>query len=243
MMLALLLLLFQEEPRRDPWAGFGVGSWVILSWSDSQSGDRREKVVVSAIIDGVPKRETFVEEKGEFKRHGGLATHHPGSPPSTGLKETASRSEEFDLGGKKIAATVREYEFKEAARNVIIRGSITTTADVRIPYREFPKDGVDIALGTDLLELNITVEYSDFTNVYRTKVLRRDELTIGTRKVACVVEELSGAETAQGKRYTFTGTRWLSDAVPGRIVKLEALIVLDGKTTQRTGVVTDFEVK
>lgn len=238
-MIAFLLVL-QTAAQESPWSGFEPGTWVTLTWTESKGGERREKVVVNE----ARRLEIWVFEKDEYKKQPGEVQHSPGVPPDRGVQETASRSEEVDIGGKKIAATVREYEFEDRSISVKVRGVVTTSKDVRIPYREFQKEGADIALGSDVLAMEFTITKGDVTNVYRLKVVQlQEELTIGGKKVPCVVEELSGEETVNQKKYVFSGKRWLADGVPGRLAKLEAEITVDGSTIKRAGVVTDFEVK
>jgi hypothetical protein len=243
--LGLLFLLLQaEEARRDPWAGFGVGSWVVFSRKTTSGGtttERKDKSVIVAVDQDLPTREIQQEKDGKFEPSTARSRHAPGVLAEKEMKAGASRPEELSIGSRKISCTVTEYHHEDNV--VTAKLTVWKCPDVKIPYRELAKDGPDIALLPDVVQLDFSFERETRKEHDRVRVIGLDEkVKVGDREIPCVLEEWSVEEERGGEGRTLKSRRWLSDSVPGRVVRFEASLK-GPKTMDVVQQAVDFEVK
>jgi hypothetical protein len=126
---------------RDPWNGFGVGSWVIVADSLTKMGEtetRREKQTRTRANE--PRIELTVREEG--KTPGvfdgretiriNVAAYDPALDPKCKVLET--RKEELIIEGKKYACEVKKYDLSEVEMKAT--ATFWRCPDVSVPYRE-----------------------------------------------------------------------------------------------------------
>lgn len=244
--LALALALQEAAERRDPWIGFGPGSWVVISRRTKDGEkvtERKEKHVLLEPREGTPRRQTFEEKEGAFVPTSKETTHVQGAEAAgSEWGEAKTRAEELTVDGKKLACTVSEHVVeKEEAKGKLV---VWRTADAKIPYREIVRDGPDIALTADIVRLEVSIERGTRKDAHAVRVVAFGEkLKVGTRELACAVEEWKAEETRGGVARTGTFKRWLSNDVPGRVARMEGRLVSAGKTAEMTQETVDFAVK
>lgn len=216
----------EKSNDRDPWNGFGIGSWVIRSETTTR-GDKtettREKHTRIAAKD--PKsieREQVKEGKtpGTFDGEKSTAWHIPGLDPATNPKFTAleTRKAELEIEGKKYACEVKPYEIAEEG----IQATVTYwhCKDLSIPYREMPSELRSLAMRPDVLRLEVDFRGKNHSVKEHLQVVNlNEERKIGDKKIACVRQE-GGGEFVEGEmKVKGKVTIWLSNDVPGRQVE------------------------
>jgi predicted transcriptional regulator len=233
----------------DPWAGFPLGSWAVIETTnsvDQEATTERQKFTVAA-FEGT--RPVLYMRKGEgdaFPEPDQVITRDaPGLPDQQpGWKSSPEREERLEIGGKKVACKVTEFTHENRAREVSNRVTIWRTTDVKIPYREVKKIGADLALMPDVVKIEFHVKGAkQMLNLdYRITQLDR-KLKVGDREISCVLEEGVEEEQRVPLARKAAVRRWLSDAVPGRVVRFEYSGEERGKPVVRTEAVLSFEVK
>lgn len=249
LMLLLAAALLQAPPEsRDPWAGFAAGSWALIVKKNTLDGVTtvtREKHVLVAGDAGRPRHELWTEIDGVLIRTSPDIRHVPGLlPEEPPMKILSTRSEELAIGAAKFPCAVVEYggEFPDIQAKASI--TIWRSADFRVPYRELPKDGRDIALLPDVLRADVETTKKDRQTLVSLRIVERDvKLSVGAREVSCVVEEAKGTEHRGAAKADVTLRRWLSEDVPGRVARQELHATFAGKTQTMTEDVVDGEVK
>jgi hypothetical protein len=231
---------------RNLWDGVGPGSWVLIE-SKTTTGDK---------VDTVREKYTLMAMEGPLAS----LTREPKAPNDPFLRDSAAgiesqdkwsesepKEEKLTIDGKEFTCQVRDYA--GAGENKF--GKFTNRARVwrspglKLPYREIQRNGPEIALHPDLLRLELELKNLDrgSRQFLDLRVTDLDEtLDIGGRKVACIVEEGTWEERRKGTS-ALTLKRWISDDVPGRIVRTESEGTSNDKPTRKTLNVVDFEVK
>lgn len=243
--LALLILAVQDgAAARDPWAGFAPGSWVLTSRKTTAAGkttERKEKSVILRHDGDGTNRETLVEKDGAFVQAASRVSHVPGALAEKEMKAGASRTEELAVGPRKLSCAVTEYEHSE--KGVTAKLTLWRCPEAKVPYRELAKDGADLALLGDVVRVDFSLERENRKETHRIRVVSLDEnVKIGDRDVPCVLEEWWGEERKGGETRELQSRRWLSDAVPGRIVRWEGSLK-GPKPQEFVQQVLDFEVR
>jgi hypothetical protein len=109
----------------------------------------------------------------------------------TGLAGTPSKtaSESLQIGDRSIACERTEYELKDG--DLEVRGIAWRTKELKIPYRELKRGmGKDIALGPDIVRLELTLKNGADSGTWSTKVVELDhKLAVDGKDLSCVVEE------------------------------------------------------
>jgi hypothetical protein len=233
----------RSGPPRDPWAGFDIGSWVVLhekQVADGKVEERKTKFAIAEYRPGSPSITETSEVGGEF---GGdpqpSRVHVSGFIPGDGAV-AATRNETLTLGGRKVECTVNEHvqESEKGGRKKLV---VWRAAGAKVPYRELAVSGRDIALDTDVVKAEYSFQNANASGVYTVEVTRFDEkLKVGDKEVPCVVEKGTGKE--EGDRAAVVEvTRWLSDEVPGREVRFVGKATVDGKVYEPEKRVVDFK--
>lgn len=245
-LLLLALALQDAAVRRDPWIGFGEGSWVVLA-RKVKDGEKvqetREKHLLLAPRDGSPVRQVQKEKDGAFLPNTTETIHAQGVPlEGAEWGEAKTRSEELVVDGKTFACTVSEHVVEKGeARGKL---AVWRSAAAKVPYREIVRDGPDMALMPDILRVEVSIDRGTRKDTHAVRVTAlAEKLRVGTRDVTCAVEEWTADETRGTDTRKASFKRWLSDEVPGRVVKMEGKLVSAGKTVEMTVEASDFGVK
>lgn len=236
--ISALLLLFAggsgagaDKPNndRDPWNGFGVGSWAIRTESftrgDKTEAHREKQTRVAAKDPGLIELRVRKEGKtpgvfdGEESTQWHVRGHDPALDPKCKLLDTGKK--DLVIQGKTYACEVRTYD--------LTRGEDKATAafwhckGVNVPYRELGGEPCTLAVRPDVLRLDVEYRGKDQSMKTSFRVVNLGEVReIGDRKVVCVREEgeieiPEGDMKGKGKV-----TVYLSNEVPGREVELVA---------------------
>lgn len=249
LLLALAAALQQGAPiTRDPWSGFGPGSWVTIREKTVAEGKTtyvREKIIITSIEDGAPMLEARAEKGGAYPPPGQVRRHMRGSlVEEMGWKASEPRAAELEIGPRKIACKVTEYVAKDSARDVDSRVLVWRTEEVKIPYRELRRDGPDLSMLSDVVRMEVNARHGDDTQTFDFRIVDLGQKAkVGLREIPCIVEEGSAEERKGTTVRKGAIKRWLSDAVPGRIVRQEVKGEQDGKRVERIEEVLDFETK
>jgi len=249
LVLALAAALQQGAPvTRDPWAGFGPGSWITIREkmvADGKTTTTREKIIITSIEDGAPMLEARAEKSGSYPPPGQMRRHTRGSlVEEMGWKAGEPRAEEFMIGAKKVACKVTEYGVKDSTRDLESHVWIWRTEDVKIPYRELRRDGPDLSMLSDVVRIEVKARHAGDTQAYDFRVVElAQKVKVGLKEIPCIVEEGTAEERKGTTVRKGTIRRWLSDAVPGRIVRQEVKGEQDGKPVERTEEVLDFDTR
>lgn len=207
-LVGLLLGLQAVEPLPGRWEGFAPGSWVVLGHRPIAEpflrlGATGRTEILSLGADDRPTLRTDGEAASTAPR----------------LPETDRRRDTLSVGGRTLTCTVIEYLGDAGA-------ATAWAADgVRLPAREMAALPLRVAAPPDVVRvdaryvqtgaaLRATLELSDLSST----------LDVAGRRIACVLEtEAAISEMPSGARILRSYRRWLSDEVPGRIVRQDRL--------------------
>jgi hypothetical protein len=243
---AFLLLAQDPKPIRNPWAGFPDGSWSVIETVKTKEGksttEKRRFTVRIEADGGVTHLVSKEEDKPaiffEERRHIEGAT-----PESFGGKGSKPQAVELKIGDRKIACDLTEHRHKDEAQRLETGIRVWRTKEIRVPYRELMTPGPDLALDPDVVRVEATIKRGEETTDYRFGIVELEaKLTLSGSDVTCAVEEgtveeSEGTDVTKGKF-----RRWLSDSVPGRVVRSEARGEVKGKQQERIEQVTAFKV-
>ena len=247
--LAGALLAQEPPPTPDPWAGFGIGSWIIVETTssvDNQSTTERERITFAATEGTRPILHVRKAVGDEYPEPDQVRTHQPPGLPDqqTSWKAAPVREEKIDIGGRKVACKVSEFTYVNAAKEISNRVTVWKTSEVKIPYREVKRSGPDLALMPDVVKIEFRVKAAKQSQQYDYRVIQLDaKRKVGSKEIPCVLEEGVESETKAGISRKGTMHRWLSDAVPGRIVHSQYSGDDAGKPVERIESVLSFEAK
>jgi hypothetical protein len=233
-----------QDPKakndRDPWNGFGVGSWVIRvenSTADGQTTTRREKQsrVATNRPGGIElKMHEEGNKPGVFDGKESTAWHVPGLDPALDPKAKLLSTTKQDLmiQGKTFACQVKKYELSRDGEKAVL--TFWHGTDVKIPYREAAVEPRSVAMRPDVLRLEVEYTGKDRSMKAVSRVVSlREEREVGGRTVVCVREEWE-LETAEGDRKGKAKVEvLLSNDVPGREVEMTAEGEIGGSRVKR----------
>ncbi len=217
MILTLLPLALQEEARRE-WEGFTADSRVVLRITESD-GEKQKTTIVRYTIVKVESDSVTVQQE------------IPGSTkeiPNPLKRDEALRkvgTESVDIDGKTFECALYEKVADIPGGKRTIRQWMHKDVPGRIAKRELVNK-------TDKGELR-TVE----------RVTRLNQrLQLGSKAITYAVYELDGQDD-QGR--AAKAVRWISEQVPGFLVKEEAKVRREGspKELVRVTELVEFEVK
>ena len=243
----LWFVLFIQDPgpTRNPWAGFPDGSWALIESVDTQGKETtilRQKFIVRIETGGrVACLITQQDDAGDKPIRPRRSVHVPGVLV-TELVGTASKtaSEKFQVGDRSIACERSDYELKDG--DLDVRVTAWRTKELKIPYRELKRGmGRDLALDPDIVRLDLTLKRGADSETCSIKVVELDhKLAVDGKDLSCVVEE-GTVDVKKGTRaYKGSVRRWLSNAVPGRVLRSEVRGEADGKKVERIERVISF---
>jgi hypothetical protein len=232
------------KPRRDPWEGFEVGSWVILRDHHSVDGKIQERVrkrVIASYENGAPKLENTTQKDGKFGKPDNWAIHVPGAFPEESAA-VARRKETLSVGKAKLPCAVTEYVIEEKKTGFKGKLVVWRSATAKVPYREIPGRPRDIALPGDILRAEYSFSARDMSGNWTVAVVALEErLKVGNREVPCVVEQLTFDDKAEGQTVSGEGRRWLSREIPGHEARATLKGKLNGKALEAEKQALDFK--
>ncbi len=234
---------------RDPWNGFGIGSWAVLAESftrgDKTESHREKQTRVESQIKASIQLRSNKEGKkpGVFDGEEGTSWHIPGFDPDLDpkCKVLDTTKQDLVIQGKKYACEVKTYDLTRSENKASVTFWRCKTANV--PYREVGGDPRTLAVRPDVLRLDVDYrgkERSAKTSVRVTNF--SEERKIGERKVTCVREEGTVEFSEGAMKGKGTVTRFLSNDVPGREVEMVAEGTIGDTKFQKMSRIDAFEV-
>jgi hypothetical protein len=241
-----LLLLQDPHPSRNPWSGFPDRSWAVIEKVTTVEGKaktEKQRFTVRIEADGSVTHLVSKEEHGtaiffEERRH------IPGADPAViGGFPSKPKKVELKFGDRTLACEMTEFEIKNESKDGEIRASLWRTKDVRLPYREIETGARDLAVDPDVLRAEVTIKSGKMADRFQFSVVELNaNLKVGGADVTCSVEEGTFEKTDGATMTKGTVRRWLSDSVPGRIVKSETRAERGGQKLERAEQVIAFKV-
>jgi hypothetical protein len=241
----------EEKPNRDrdPWNGFGVGSWAVTSESNTKDGKtettREKETRVESKTRGAIVLSARREGKtpGVFDGEESTRYHIPGLDPALDpeCKLLKTGKEEVVIQGKKYACEVKTYDL---TRNENKATAIYWyCADVKVPYREFGVEPRTLALRPNVVRVDVEFQSKKRTAKSSLRVVSfNEEVKVGTRKVTCVREEATIEMSEGGTQSKGTGRTLLSAEVPGNEVEVLAEGEFGGSKFKTLKRIEAFEV-
>jgi hypothetical protein len=239
----------KDDRQRDPWYGFGDGSWVIRAESLAENGTMKTRREKQTRTPGKGIGGIWLNVRNEGNTPGvfdgpeSSQTHIPGYDPArdSNAKLVDTTRRELTIQDKKYTCDVKKYALNRRGGEVTV--VYWNCKDVRIPYREAGLAPASFALGPDVVRLEVDFQGKGRTEKTTLTVVHlREERQIGKHKLICVREEgqiefSDGKNKGKGKITTI-----LSDEVPGREVELIAEVKTDERTFTRKVTIESFEV-
>ena len=228
LLLAALLTPQQEEFPfpvfdRDPWGGFGAGSSVTRLTTTGKL--RSEETITVKAVDKDSKILT-VSRPGKDDEEGAVqftAFTESLTAPGGGFKLTGKSNKQVSLGEKRVTGVVREF-----TPGQLSLGSCRVTTTDEMPG------------GIALLTLRAEDDQTKSDVSYTMKGM--EPIKIAGQSVDCAKIELVATETKKKKR-KLEGTYWISEKVPGFLVRSRLKDTVDKVTTETSMDVVKFELK
>src|SRR5688572_145497 len=256
--LILAFLVQDKPPVRNTWAGFPDGSWVVIETAESaddKTSKKKHRFEVDHLADGaivcqineesdVPA--IFFEER----------TIQHGRGVEEDFAASTAKAETLEIGGRKIACASVSFQGKESDADGRKDATLWTTKELKVPYREWDpaeltvtpgrivhSGGLAIALDPNVLRYSMSRHEGTGSEIHKFRIVELDhKLKVADREIACAVEEGSIEEKSSKGATVITFKRWLSDAVPGRVVRSEMRGEVRGVKVERIRQVVSFKV-
>ncbi len=253
LVLAGLLAIALQDPApraaedvRHPWAGFPGGSTAVIVrrlTEGARTHETRERWTV-AQVKGLPEVSTQLWSGERWVTGQASVPHLAPVVPEEGCTKAGEKREELVVGGRKIPCTVTDWAFELRGKGWSGKARIWSGEGVRVPYRELEKDGTDLALFGDVLKVELSLLRGRDAATYSAEITDLGAtLKVGDRDVPCVVEVVRLEERREQVAEQWTMKRWLSEDVPGRVVKRVREGTLRGAPVKLEEDVVEFEVK
>ncbi len=226
--LATLLALALQDPtfpllEKDPWAGFAVGSQIVRE-TTLVNRVTTEEIITLKAIDG-KSRTVTVLSKGEEDEQVLEFAPFTGTLVDAGYKATGKSNRLQPFGTAKVKTLLREFGMEDEVGNNVWR---VATAD------EVPGGLYDAGWGS-------TDDTTRSAITYGFKAL--EKLKVQGRELSCARFEARSTTIAKGSKRIVEGSYWLSELMPGLVVK-STTKTTEGKDTSETRVqITKFEAK
>lgn len=224
----LILLAAQEEVpfplyEHDPWGGFGAGSSVVRLTVLGKI--RTEETITIKAVDKDSK--TLSVSKPGSADQEGMVKFTPFSEtltaPGRGLKQSGKSNKQVSIGERKVKALVREFVPDRIALDMYR----LTTVD------EMPGGIVELTWKAENAQTKSDVAYT-FKGL--------EPLKIGGNAYGCAKIEVTATDTGKAKR-KIEATYWISEAVPGFLVRSRVKDTVDKAVTETAMDVVKFEAK
>jgi hypothetical protein len=258
LLLTSSILLQDPKPTRNAWAGLPAGSWVVIETTETsgeETSKKRHRFTIESQVEGkvvcqvseeTDKPAIFFEER----------TIEPGRGIEEGSTKAArSDPETMEIGGRKFACVTGTFYDPNGNADGKQAATVWTTKEIKVPYREWDpaeltvtpgrivhSGGAALALDPNVLRYRMTHHASNGKmEAHAFRVVEVDhKLKVGGREIACVVEEGTIEEKTAKATTKVTFKRWLSDAVPGKVVRSEMRGEVRGVKVERRRQVVDF---
>ena len=253
------LLVQDKAPVRNTWAGFPDGSWVVIETTESADGKtakKKHRHVVDHLADGAVvcqvNEETDVPAIMFEER-----TIQPGRGVEQDNKRDGDgRTEVVEIGGKKYDCTLQRYSSPEANANGKQAVNVYSSTLIKVPYREWDpaeltvtpgrivhSGGAAVALDSNTVRYAMSRHDPDYTVVHQFRVVELGhKLKLADREILCVVEEATIDEKGEKGATVIKLKRWLSDTIPGRVVRSEMKGEVRGVKVERIRQVVSFKI-
>jgi len=225
--MALFLAPQEELPfpvfEHDPWAGFGAGSSVTRL---TVVGKIRSEATITIKAVDKDSATLTVSKPGADDQEGAVkfvAFSDALVAPGKGLKQSGKSNKQISIGDRKTKALVREFIPDRLALDLYR----LTTAD------EMPGGVYEVTWKAENAQSKNDVAYT-FKGM--------EPIKIGGNSYGCAKIELTATETAKTKR-KIEGSYWISEAVPGFLVRSRIKDTVDKVTTETGMDVVKFEAK
>jgi hypothetical protein len=261
--LALVLATFlvqDKPPVRNTWAGFPDGSWVVIETTESADGKaskKKHRLEVDHLADGA-----IVCQINEESDVPAVFFEERTIQPGRGVEEGTTKAETWkadslEVSGRKVDCKAFTYYSKEANAKGKQAATLWTTPEIKVPYREWDpaeltvapgrlvhSGGLALALDPNVLRYSMSHhEGAGGSEIHEFHIVELDhKLKVGDREIPCAVEKGSIEEKSPKGATVITLKRWLSDAVPGRVVRSEMRGEVRGVKVERIRQVLSLEV-
>jgi hypothetical protein len=226
-LLAALLAQQDELPfpvfEHDPWGGFGAGSSVIrltvvakIRTEETltlQAADKGSKTILIA-------RPGKDDEEATVKF---VAFTDGLVAPGSGYQQGGKSNKQVAIGDKRVKALVREFMPTQLSLNL---WRVTTTADM-------PGGIFEVVWKAEDDEVKSDVTYG---------MKGMETLKVGGAAVECAKIDMTATETKKKKRKV-EATYWISEKVPGFLVRSRIKDTFDKVTVETAMDVAKFEAK
>lgn len=212
--------------RYDPFAPFHPGSWITVQEVEVYLGGTTTTTVLRKITakkDGLTEVWDFTEDGSrKLKKERDFLEGH--TPKTLFMKQQSTQTATLKIGPGRYKTT--KISYVPDGKFSLARGPLTVylTDDLKVPYREMLLSGDDIALPENV----VRAEYVAL-NRNTGKMVRYESqivdfywlVPVADEKVPCFLEETKVIEIASSEQVAVV-KRWLSDKIPGHVVKLES---------------------
>lgn len=235
-------------PLHHHWTGFPVGSWAVIEKTlvkDGVATTSREKITLVELSPEGPILNVRAGKGDSFESPGTNVAAAPGAllESQAYWKAGTPRTGTLEVAGKPLECVLTEYAHENPQANVANKVVAWRSATIKVPYRQLPRNGPDVALPPDLLRLDFKVRAGAQHQTYDLRVLQLDApIAVAGREIPCVLEESTVDEVRPGFASKGSFKRWLSADVPGRVVRAESAGVTNGAPVSRSEVVVDFGI-
>jgi len=229
LLLALALFAAQDDPppfplfERDPWGLCGAGSTVIRVTTVNKV--RTEETITLKSVEKDSKTFTVIktgkdDEEGAVKF---IPFSDTLTSPEGGYKVSGRSTKQVAVGEKRVKAQVREITPTQLALSIWR----LTTAD------EMPGGIVDANLKSEDDKVKLDISYTH---------KGVEPIKLGGQTLDCYKIEVGATETRRKKR-KIEATYWLSEKVPGLLVRSRVKDAQDKNVTETAMDVVKFELK
>jgi hypothetical protein len=215
-------------PAPDPWSGFPLGAWVELI-ETREIGDQapvitrvRHRIVTVGPGDARTVAAQELQPGGAMGPRT-LVQHVPGrTPEQLGLRPVGTEPAQVQIGAETIPCSRSTY----SGEGVTLE--LWRSPGLQVPYRELVVPGPDLGLPPDVLRARWRRDRGGERHIVEHLVEGRAVTRAAAgREWRCSTERRT---VSVGSRSSLTGTVWLCDQVPGRVIASE----LTGATSGRS---------
>lgn len=238
-----------RKNEHDPWHGFPKGSAVVITEISQQGDVEQQKTTKAVRTGGVLGDSTislFREKDGQFAENPDRQSIHvDGLLPSEmpGAKLTAKRTDSLVIDETKFQCDVEEYRGTKPAKQQEAVFVIWRCKNVVIPYRELAVDGPDMAMPPNVLRAECTIKKPGRSESTVVEVVSfKAQQKVGEQAIRCVTEKGEIVAVVDGKQIKGSMERWLSNEVPGRLVRSVIKVTVDGKIFKQVKQVKKFSI-
>ena len=207
---------------------------------------RRVKMVIVKKSNGQPVVDVSREVNGTFEPNMRTGRQVAGFwPDQFHMKLAAEGRERVKIGRRTFDCTTRKYRVKEPKQGIFRELKLWHAPDVTLPYREIIVDqGANVALDSDIVRAKYTVKLGNRTTSYDLRIMSLSRrMRVADKMLECVVERCRAEVKDPDQPSTVNSERWLSQLVPGHVVKMEGTAKIDGAEIRKIETVESFDTR